>query len=345
MLGAGPATREEIPMTTRNKQWLLASRPKGAVEESSFRLVETDVPALRDGEVLVRVHFLSLDPYMRGRMDEAKSYAPSQPLGEVMIGGTVGEVAESRNPRWAKGDLAVGMGGWQEWFVSDGKGLTKVPRGLPESVYLGAVGMPGITAWYGLLQIGKPKPGETVAVSAASGAVGSVVGQLAKLHGCRAVGIAGGPAKCGHVVNDLGFDACVDYKSDSFREAFKAAVPGGIDVLFENAGGAVFDGALARMNAFGRVALCGLISGYQGGDLSIRNTRSLLVNRLLVQGFIVSEHLELWPQAMKELGAAVAGGKIKYRETIAQGIESAPRAFIGLLRGENLGKQLVKVGG
>src|SRR3954467_4717341 len=193
-------------MGSMNKQWLLASRPSGPVEESNFRLVEKEVPALRDGELLVRGHYLSLDPYMRGRMDERKSYAPSQRLEEVMIGGTVGEVVESKNPGWAKGDLAVGMGGWQEFHVSEGKGLIKVPRGLPESVYLGAVGMPGVTAWYGLSRIGKPKAGETVVVSAASGAVGSVVGQLAKLRGCRAVGIAGGPAKCAHVVNDLGFD-------------------------------------------------------------------------------------------------------------------------------------------
>jgi NADPH-dependent curcumin reductase len=332
-------------MSARNRQWLLASRPRGAVEESNFRLAESDLPAPRDGEVLVRVHFLSLDPYMRGRMDEAKSYAPSQKLGEVMVGGTVGEVVESRNPRFAKGDLVVGMGGWQEWFVSDGKALTKVPRGLPESVYLGAVGMPGITAWYGLLQIGKPKPGETVVVSAASGAVGSVVGQLAKLRGCRAVGVAGGPAKCAHVVNDLGFDACVDYKADGFREAFKAAVPDGIDVVFENVGGSILDGSLTRMNPFGRVAVCGLIAGYGGEDISLRNVRSILVNRLTVQGFIVSDHLDLWPEAMKELGAAVASGKLKHRETVAQGLESAPRAFIGLLRGENLGKQLVRIAG
>ncbi|HVE81940.1 MAG TPA: NADP-dependent oxidoreductase [Myxococcales bacterium] len=330
-------------MRSVNRQWLLASRPQGPVEESNFQLVEKEVPAPGDGEVLVRVHYLSLDPYMRGRMDDARSYAPCQPLGEVMIGGTVGEVVESRNPRWSKGDLVVGMGGWQEWFTSDGKGLIPVQRGLPESVYLGAVGMPGITAWYGLYRIGKPKEGETVVVSAASGAVGSVVGQLAKMRGCRAVGVAGGPAKCEHVVKDLGFDACIDYKAADFRERFKAAVPGGIDVVFENVGGAVLEASLARMNAFGRIALCGIIAGYGGQDVSLRNVRSLLVNRLLVQGFIVAEHLEIWPEAMKELGAAVAAGKIKYRETVAQGIHSAPRAFMGLLRGENLGKQLVKM--
>ncbi|HEY6099898.1 MAG TPA: NADP-dependent oxidoreductase, partial [Anaeromyxobacter sp.] len=209
--------------------------------------------------------------------------------------------------------------------------------------YLGCVGMPGVTAWYGLTQIGKPKEGETVVVSAAAGAVGSVVGQLAKLRGCRAVGIAGGKAKCDLVVDELGFDACVDYKAGSFRTDFAAATPKGIDFVFENVGGKVLDASLARMNAFGRIALCGLIAGYGGQDISLRNVRSILVNRLLVQGFIVSEHMEIWPEAMKELGAAVAAGKIKYRETLAQGIESAPRAFIGLLRGENLGKQLVKV--
>jgi NADPH-dependent curcumin reductase CurA len=331
-------------MSTRNKQWLLASRPRGHVEESNFRLVETDVATPRDGELLVRVHYLSLDPYMRGRMDDAKSYAACQPLDAVMIGGTVGEVVESRNPHFAAGELVVGMGGWQQYFVSDGKGLMKAPRGVPESVFLGAAGMPGITAWYGLSKIGAPKPGETVVVSAATGAVGSVVGQLAKLRGCRAVGIAGGPAKCAHAVNDLGFDACVDYKSEGFRESFAAAVPMGIDVVFENVGGAIFDAALARMNAFGRVAVCGLIAGYDGQDISLRNVRSILVNRLLVKGFIVSEHLDIWPEAVNELTGLVAAKKLVYRESIAKGLESAPRAFMGLLRGENLGKQLVEVG-
>jgi NADPH-dependent curcumin reductase len=330
-------------MATLNKQWLLASRPAGLVEESNFRLVEKEVPALQEGEVLLRVLYLSLDPYMRGRMEETKSYAPPQKLDEVMVGSTVGEVVESRNPAWSKGDLSVGMGGWQQYFVSDGKGLTKVPRGLPESLFLGAVGMPGVTAWYGLNQICKPKPGETVVVSAASGAVGSVAGQLAKLQGCRAVGVAGGPAKCEHVVKDLGFDACVDYKAEDFRARLKAAVPGGIDCVFENVAGPVFDAALARMNTFGRVALCGVIAGFSGQDISLKNVRSLLVNRLLVQGFIILDHMEVWPQAMKELGGLVAAGKLKYRETVAQGLESAPRAFMGLLKGENLGKQLVKV--
>jgi NADPH-dependent curcumin reductase CurA len=326
-----------------NKQWLLASRPTGPVAPANFRLVERDAPAPRDGEVLVRAHYLSLDPYMRGRMDDVKSYAASQPLDEVMVGGTVGEVVESRNPHFARGDLVVGMGGWQEWFVSDGKGLMKASRALPESAYLGAAGMPGVTAWYGLLRVAQPKAGETVVVSAAAGAVGSVVGQLAKLRGCRAVGVAGGPAKCAHVVDDLGFDACVDYKASDFRERFKAAVPQGVDVVFENVGGAILDASLARMNAFGRVALCGLIAGYGGEEIPVRNVRSMLVNRLRVQGFIVSDHLDVWPEAIRELAEAIAAGKIRYRETVAEGLEQAPRAFIGMLKGENVGKQLVKV--
>jgi NADPH-dependent curcumin reductase len=331
-------------MATRNQQWLLASRPEGWVEEGNFRLVEPDVPPLQEGQLLVQVHYLSLDPYMRGRMEETRSYAPSQPVGEVMIGGTVGAVVESRNPLFKPGDVVVGMGGWQRFHTSDGKGLRKVDgRALPESVYLGALGMPGVTAWYGLQQVGKPKAGETVVVSAASGAVGSAVGQLARLAGCRAVGIAGGPAKCDYVVKELGFDACVDHRSDRFREDLAAATGGGIDVVFENVGGAVLDAALERMNAFGRVALCGLVAGYNGQDIALRNVRAIVKSRLTVQGFIVSEHLDLWPRALRELGALVAQGKLKYRETIAQGLEGAPRAFIGLLKGENFGKQLVKV--
>lgn len=328
----------------RNRQWVLQGRPQGQAREADFRLVEAEVPPLAEGQLLVQVHYLSLDPYMRGRMDESRSYAAPQRLGEVMVGGTVGAVLESRNPAFAAGDTVVGMGGWQEYFVSDGAGLAKVdPRTVPESAYLGVAGMPGVTAWYGLTRLGKPRAGETVLVSAAAGAVGSVVGQLAKLLGCRAVGIAGGAAKCDHVVKDLGLDACVDYKSAGFREALKAAAPGGVDVLFENVGGAVLDASLARMNPFGRVALCGLIAGYGGQDIALHAVRSILVNRLRVEGFIVSDHLELWPQAIQELAGHVAQGRITYRETVAPGIESAPGAFIGLLRGENLGKQLVKM--
>lgn len=327
-----------------NRQWVLDNRPKGWVETSNFRLVEAPVPVPGDGELLVRNHYMSLDPYMRGRMDESKSYAAAQALGEVMIGGTVGEVVASNNPKFAVGDKVVGMFGWQEYGVSNGAGLMKVDTThVPLSAYLGPVGMPGVTAWYGLMQICKPKAGETVVVSAASGAVGSVVGQLAKAAGCRAVGIAGGPDKCAYVVNELGFDACIDYKAGDLYQQLKAATPNGIDCVFENVGGVVFDTVLKRMNAFGRIALCGLISGYNGQSMPMENVRSFLVNRLMMQGFIVSEHGEFWPQALKELGMAVGTGKLKYRETIADGIQAAPAAFIGLLKGENFGKQLVKL--
>jgi NADPH-dependent curcumin reductase CurA len=261
-----------------------------------------------------------------------------------MIGATVGEVIDSKNPKYRPGDMVVGPGGWQQYFVSDGSGLRKVDtKAIPASAWLGTVGMPGVTAWYGLNRICQPKPGETVVVSAASGAVGSVVGQLAKLQGCRAVGIAGGKVKCDYVEGELGFDACVDYKSPDFKDAFKAATPKGIDCVFENVGGMILDAELARMNAFGRIALCGLIAGYSGADIAIRNTRSILVNRLKIEGFIVSEHLDLWPQALAELGKLVTLGKLKYRESVAQGIESAPKAFFGMLKGENLGKQLVRM--
>jgi NADPH-dependent curcumin reductase CurA len=331
-------------MTLRNRQWLLARRPRVVAEEADFQLVEAEVPALAKGQLLVRVHFLSLDPYMRGRMDEAKSYAPPQPLGQVMIGATVGEVVDSKHPGFQPGESVVGNGGWQEYFVSDGGGLRKVDTSaVPASAWLGAVGMPGVTAWYGLNHIGKPRPAETVLVSAASGAVGGVVGQLARMRGCRVVGVAGGSAKCDYVVGELGFHACVDYKAPDFQEAFQAATPDGIDFDFENVGGKVFDAALSRMNAFGRVALCGLIAGYGGGDLTLHNVRAILVRRLRIEGFIVSEHLDLWPQALRELAEMVAQGKLKYRESIAQGIESAPGAFLAMLRGGNFGKQLVRM--
>ena len=331
-------------IATRNRQWVLASRPAGRADESNFKLVDAAVPSIDQGQALIKVQFLSLDPYMRGRMDDVKSYAPSQKLDEVMVGGTVGEVVESKSDQFHRGDMVVGMGGWQEYFVTDGAGVRIVDaRRVSPSAYLGVLGMPGVTAWYGLLRIGRPKVGETVVVSAASGAVGSVVGQLARIHGARAVGFAGGAAKCDYVVRELGFDACIDYKSDDARAAFADATPNGVDVVFENVGGAVFDMALARMNTGGRVALCGLIAGYNGQDIALRNVRSILVNRLAVTGFIIPDHMDLWPQALEELARHVASGALKYRETIATGIENAPKAFIGLLNGANFGKQLVKL--
>ncbi len=323
---------------------VLASRPQGVVAPDNFRLETLPLPAIADGQLLVRNHYLSLDPYMRMRMVDAKSYAAPQPLDETMIGGTVGEVIESKHPKFKAGDKVVGMFGWSEIGVSDGTLLKKVPDGpVPLSAYLGAVGMPGMTAWYGLNQIIQPKAGQTIAVSAASGAVGSVVGQLAKLRGCRVIGIAGGKQKCDYVVKELGFDACIDYKGGNLFKDVKAAAPDGIDGLFENVGGVVMDATLARMNPFGRIALCGLISGYDGNPMPIHNLHAVLSMRLLMQGFIVSEHMEFWPQGLTELGQLVAEGKLKYRETVSDGLASAPEAFMGLLRGKNFGKQLVKL--
>jgi len=323
---------------------VLASRPKAEVQPDNFRLETVDTPAIKDGELLVRNQYLSLDPYMRGRMSESKSYAASQAIDDTMIGGTVGEVVESKNPKFAVGDTVVGTLGWSEMAVSDGSMLRRVDTThIPVSAYLGAVGMPGMTAWYGLNHIMAPKAGETVVVSAASGAVGSVVGQLAKLKGCRVVGIAGGAEKCAYVVDELGFDACVDYKAGNLEADLAAATPDGIDAIFENVGGKVFDTALARTNAFGRIAVCGWIAGYNGEATPIDNFRLILINRLTVRGFIVSEQPELWPQGLAELGALVAEGKLKFRESIAEGLASAPEAFIGLLKGRNFGKQLVKL--
>ena len=329
----------------KNLQVLLASRPQGSVREENFRIVETDLPRPADGEVLVRNLYLSLDPYMRMRMDAGKSYAPPVEVGEVMVGGGVGEVLESRDPRLSKGHIVTGRLGWQMYAVAPGTGLRKVnAEGAPISTALGVIGMPGVTAWYGLLKIGEPKAGETVVVSAASGAVGSVVGQIAKIKGCRAVGIAGGSEKCSYVVSQLGFDACVDYKSASFESDLESVVPVGIDVYFENVGGRVLDVILPHLNAFSRIPFCGYVSEYNSGQgYGVRHLRQLLVSRSRLQGFIISEHLEIWEQALRELAGWVAAGKLKYHETVTEGLANAPRAFIGMLQGKNLGKQLVKL--
>ncbi len=335
----------------QNQQILLASRPAGEPTVDNFRLVETPVPALADGQVLVRHHYLSLDPYMRGRMNDGKSYAQPQPLDAVMIGGTVGEVVESRHPGFAAGDQVVGMGGWQQYSVVDATQLGMLRKvdttHIPLAAYLGAVGMPGVTAWVGLTQIIAPKEGETVVVDAASGAVGSAVGQLAKARGCRVVGLAGGADKCAYVTDELGFDACIDYRQHpdlkSMLRALKEAAPNGIDGHFENVGGLILDAVMLRMNAFGRIAFCGMIAGYNGEPIPMANPSLILVSRLKLQGFIVSEHMNLWPQALKELGTMVATGKLKYRETVAEGLAAAPEAFLGLLKGRNFGKQLVKL--
>jgi NADPH-dependent curcumin reductase CurA len=334
-----------------SKQWLLTSRPAGEATAANFTLTETPVPEVADGQVLIRHHYLSVDPYMRGRMNDAKSYAPPQPLNAVMIGGTVGEVIDSKSPAFSKGDHVVGMGGWQEYSIVSGSArgaLRKVDTSrIPMTAYLGSVGMPGVTAWYGLVKIIEAKAGQTITVSAASGAVGSIVGQLARSRGCRAIGCAGGRDKCDYVTKELGFDACIDYKQHadpkSLYRALKEVTPDGIDGHFENVGGAIFDAVLSRMKDFGRIAVCGMISGYDGEPIPLKHPALILTSRLRVEGFIVSEHMEVWPEALAELGAGVAAGTIKYRETIAEGIEAAPEAFLGLLRGKNFGKQLVKL--
>jgi NADPH-dependent curcumin reductase CurA len=330
---------------TTNKQVLLANRPSGWVKESDFQIVEQSLASPGDGELLVRNLFLSLDPYMRGRMNASKSYAASVELGAVMVGGTVGEVMDSRNPKFKTGDIVVGYLGWQQYGISDGKELRKVARrNFPLSLYLGSVGMPGVTAWIGLNKIGQPKAGETVVVSAASGAVGSVVGQLAKLQGCRVVGVAGGALKCAYTMQDLGFDGCVDYKAGHIVHDLERETPNGIDVYFENVGGDILDAVIPRLNPFARIPLCGLISDYNATTpRGISDTRQLLFKRVKLQGFICSDTMELWPEALKQLGDLVENGTLKYRETVVEGIENAPKAFIGLFKGENFGKLIVKL--
>lgn len=335
----------------QNRQILLDNRPQGEASASNFKLVTSETPPLQDGQVLVRNHYLSLDPYMRGRMNDAKSYAAPQPLGQVMQGGTVGEVVESRSARFKPGDKVQGMGGWQEYSVFDA-GQPGTLRKLdttrvPISHYLGAVGMPGVTAWYGLVKILEPKAGQTLAVSAAAGAVGTAFGALAKSRGCRVIGIAGGADKCNYARDEIGFDACIDYKQfrdlKSLSIAIKEAAPDGIDGYFENVGGMIMDAVMLRMNAFSRIALCGMIAGYDGKPVPMSFPQLLLTNRMRVQGFIVSEHMEVWPEALNELGELVGSGRFRPRESVAQGIEAAPEAFLGLLQGRNFGKQLVKL--
>ena len=327
-----------------NKRIVLASRPTGWVEEANFRVEDAPIPEPGANEVLVRNHWLSLDPYMRGRMNDTKSYAKSVDIDEVMVGGCAGEVVKSNHPKFAAGDKVVGALGWQLYGIAAGDALQKVDASaIPLQAFLGPVGMPGVTAWVGINDICAPKEGETVVVTAASGAVGSVVGQLAKQKGARAVGIAGGADKCRYVIEELGFDACIDYKAGKLREDLKAATPKGIDCLFENVGGEIFDTLLGRMNPFARIAVCGLISQYNTAPYPMVNIGSVLINRIRMQGFIVSDDMSRWPPALKELGLLVATGRLKYRETVAEGLDAAPAAFIAMLKGGNFGKQLVKL--
>jgi hypothetical protein len=327
----------------QNRRVLLASRPAGWVSEDNFRLEAAPVPAPAEGEVLVRNLWLSLDPYMRGRMSDAKSYVKGVDIGEVMVGQTVGEVVESKHPQFRKGDKVLTQLGWQLYGVS--RDLVKLEnKSVPLSYYLGMLGMPGMTAYFGLKEVGQPKPGETVVVSAASGAVGSVVGQLAKLWGCRAVGIAGGAQKCAYVNRELGFDACVDYKAGNLQRDLKAACPKGVDVYFDNVGGETLDTLLRHMNLFSRIVVCGLISEYNATEpYALKNIRAVLVNRIRIQGMIVFDWKARYGEALNALAGYYGEGKLKYRESVIEGLDNAPKGLIALLKGQNFGKQLVKL--
>jgi len=332
-------------MTANNRQVLLASRPRDQVSEDNFRLVETPIAQPGDGEVLVRNEWLSLDPYMRGRMNDVKSYVPPVQLGAVMVGQTVGEVLQSRDPAFRPGDKVLTSLGWQLYGVAKARDLARIDAArAPASAYLGLLGMPGMTAWFGLHEIGQPKPGNTVVVSAASGAVGSVVGQLAKISGCRAVGIAGGSAKCRYVIEDLGFDACVDYKAGNLEHDLSESCPDGVDVNFENVGGELLDTVLRAMNPHSRVVLCGLIAEYCATEpYRYKSLRAILVKRIKMQGMIVFDWKDRYGEALQQLAALFVAGRLRYRESIVEGIDNAPRGLIGLLKGENFGKQLVRL--
>ncbi len=340
-----------MPATT-NRRVLLRSRPIGEPRPTDFEIADAALPSPGEGELLCRTIYLSLDPYMRGRMNDVKSYTAPVELGQPMVGGTVSEVVQSRHPGFAPGDVVLGYGGWQTYHIARAGAtpgpfgpLKLDPRVAPISTALGVLGMPGMTAYVGLLDLGQPKAGETVVVSAAAGAVGSIVGQLAKIRGCRAVGVAGSQAKCDHVVKELGFDACVSYRAPDLFAVLKDACPRGIDVYFDNVGGDVLKTVLRLVNPFARIPLCGLISQYNATELPPGpNMGAVLVNRVTIRGFIVSDHVDRLLPFLGDMAGWLRGGMVKYREDVVEGLEQAPRAFIGLLRGENLGKMLVKVG-
>ena len=328
-----------------NRQILLKSRPQGAPSLDNFELTESPIPEPGEGELLMRTRYLSLDPYMRGRMSAAKSYAKPAAVGAPMVGGTVGEVVKSRHPGYAAGDIVLGYGGWQDYALSSGTGLRKLdPAAAPVSTALGVLGMPGMTAYVGLLEIGQPKPGETVVVAAASGAVGSVVGQIAKIKGCRAVGIAGGAEKCRFVAGELAFDACIDHRAADFVQKLEAACPQGVDVYFENVGGAVQQTVWPLLNDFARVPVCGLIAQYNAATpMPGPDMFSVLRKRLMLRGFIVSDFAAKQGDFLRDVGEWVRSGRLKYREDVVDGLEQAPAAFLGLLQGKNFGKLLVRV--
>jgi NADPH-dependent curcumin reductase len=334
----------------RNRQIVLAKRPVGEPVPDDFKFVESDVPSVPKAGVLLRTLYLSLDPYMRGRMSDAPSYAAPTAIGAVMPGGTVSEVVASTHQGYKSGDIVLGYGGWQGYAESDGSGLRKLdPRLAPISTALGVLGMPGMTAYTGLLNIGKPKPGETLVVAAASGAVGSAVGQMAKLKGCRVVGIAGGEDKVRYIIKGLGFDAGIDHRAPDFTERLRAACPAGIDIYFENVGGAVWETVFPLLNFFARIPVCGLIARYndaslpEGPDQTPLLMRTILTKRLTLRGFIVTDFADQTDAFLRDASAWVKDGKLKYREDIVEGLENAPAAFIGLLRGKNFGKLLIKV--
>jgi NADPH-dependent curcumin reductase CurA len=336
---------------TLNQRFVLASRPVGAPTPENFRLEREALPDLEDGQLLLKTLYLSLDPYMRGRMSDAPSYAAPVQIGEVMTGGAVSRVEQSRHPKFQVGDLVVGATGWQSHSLSDGRNIIPIPSGLPSpSMALGVLGMPGMTAYMGLMDIGQPKAGETLVVAAASGAVGSVVGQVAKIKGLRAVGVAGGAEKCKYVVEELGFDACIDHKAPDFAEQLAKACPKGIDIYYENVGGHVFDAVVPLLNPKARIPLCGLIAGYnatevpKGPDRLPALQRTLLTKRVRIQGFIVfDDYGDRQPEFISAMVPWVRDGKVKFREDVVDGLEQAPQAFIGLLEGRNFGKLVVRV--
>lgn len=323
---------------------VLVQRPAQHMQESDFRLETCEFSHCLPQHVLLKNHYLSIDPYMRGRMNAAKSYAAPQELGQTMLGATVGQIIESADPAWPVGTWVAGMGGWSEYSYLTSAGLRRIdPELLPLSAYLGVVGMPGMTAWYGVHQILQAQAGQTLLVSASAGAVGSVVGQLAKHLGCRVIGIAGGTEKCQYLQEQLGFDLALDYKAANFRASLDAALAPGVDLIFENVGGEVFDLSLRHLNPYARIALCGLISAYDGQTYAMQNLAAILSMRARLQGFIITEHLEYWPQGLAELAQLVTSGRLKYKETVSQGLASAPAALAGLLSGKNFGKQLVQL--
>jgi NADPH-dependent curcumin reductase len=337
-------------MAETARRIVLASRPVGEPKPDNFRLEQFSVPAPSQGEILLRALWLSLDPYMRGRMNDAPSYTAPVAIGQTMVGGTVSEVLSSNNPAFASGDLVMGYTGWQTHAVSDGKGVRKLdPNLAPLSTALGVLGMPGMTAYTGLLEIGKPQPGETVVVAAASGPVGSLVGQIAKLKGARAIGIAGGAKKCAFVKDELGFDDCVDHRAPDLAARLAAACPKGIDVYFENVGGAVFEAVWPQLNTFARVPVCGLVSQSSatepppGPNQLPAFMRSALTKRMTVRGFIVWDFAARESDFLRDVSTWLKQGKVKYREDVVDGLERAPAALIGLLKGENFGKMLVRV--